>query len=251
MLLVAQFLIIRPCRIATLLILWFCLVCFSRLGCCSSLCSYHSVIWVLSILLSTPGVCRYVLLNLAFGPCVRIFIWHCQLYLASMVNLFSMLLSIRALHMRFYLPPRWIYWHAALTIGAVTTLNLFSMLILLLELRRCVYYLLWPWIYLARCSCHQGFAAAFIICHDVEFIKYAALAMGNLRMRLLSVTTLNSFHMLLFAIGALQIRLLFATTLNSFSMIRFVLGLNWPGTLLLSWNFTIKVFAFTVLNCRC
>ena len=65
------------------------------------------------------------------------------------------------------------------------------------------------------------------------------------------VTTLNSFHMLLFAIGALQIRLLFATTLNSFSMMRFVLGLNWPGTLLLSWNFTIKVFAFTVLNCRC
>lgn len=74
MLLVAQFLILRPCRIATLLILWFCLVCFSRLGCCPSLCPYHSVIWVLSILLSTPGVCRYVLLNLAFGPCVRIFI---------------------------------------------------------------------------------------------------------------------------------------------------------------------------------
>ena len=175
--------------------------------------------------------------------------------------------------MRLYLSPRWIYWHAALAIGAVTTLNLFSMLILLLKLRRCVYYLLWPWIYLARCSCHRGFAAAFIICHDVEFIKYAALAMGNLRMRLLSVTTLNSFSMLLLpsglcrcvyfchdvefishatlAIGALQIRFLFATTLNSFSMIRFVLGLNWPGTLLLSWNFTIKVFAFTVLNCRC
>lgn len=103
--------------------------------------------------------------------------------------------------MRLYLSPRWIYWHAALTIGAVTTLNLFSMLILLLELRRCVYYLLWPWIYLARCSCHRGFAAAFIICHDVEVIKYAALAMGNLRMRLLSVTTLNSFSMLLLPSG--------------------------------------------------
>ena len=92
----------------------------------------------------------------------------------------------------------------------------------------CVCYLSRHWIHLACCSCHRGFADAFIF-----------------------VMTLNSFHMLLFAIGALQIPLLFATTLNSFSMIRFVLGLNWPGTLLLSWNFTIKVFAFTVLNCRC
>ena len=102
------------------------------------------------------------------------------------------------------------------------------MLLLPWGICECVCYLSRHWIHLACCSCHQGFADAFIF-----------------------VTTLNSFHTLLFAIGALQIRLLFATTLNSFSMIRFVLGLNWPGTLLLSWNFTIKVFAFTVLNCRC
>ena len=179
MLLVAQFLIIRPCRIATLLILWFCLVCFSRLGCCPSLCPYHSVIWVLSILLSTPGVCRYVLLNLAFGPCVRIFIWHCQLYLASMVNLFSMLLLLSGL---------------CICVCICHHVEFIGMLLLPSGLSQ-------HWIYLACWSCYRGFAAAFIICHDVEFIKYAALAKGNLRMRLLSVTTLNSFSMLLLPSG--------------------------------------------------
>lgn len=153
--------------------------------------------------------------------------------------------------MRLYLSPRWIYWHAALTIGAVTTLNLFSMLILLLELRRCVYYLLWPWIYLARCSCHRGFAAAFIICHDVEFIKYAALAIGALQMRLF--LSWRWIHFTCYSLPSGPCRYLCYLPRHWIHLVWYVLFWAWIGlgTLLLSWNFTIKVFAFTVLNCRC
>ena len=155
----------------------------------------------------------------------------------------------------------------------VTTLNLFSMLLLLLELCRCVYYLLWCWIYLARCFFHWAFAAAFILCHNVEFIKHAALALGNLRMRLLSVTTLNSFSMLLlpselcrcvyfchdveFISYATLCHRGLADTFVICHDIEFIqhdifcFGLELAWTLLMSWNFTIKVFAFTVLNCRC
>ena len=164
MLLVAQFLILRPCRIATLLILWFCLVCFSRLGVARR---YVHITVLFGSLAScsqrqafADAFCLIWPLGLVFASSYDIasFTWQvwltclacCSCYqgfayafvFVTTLNLLACCSYHRGCHNTEFIQ------HADLAIGAsqmcllfVMTLDLFSTLLLPSGLCSCVYYL--------------------------------------------------------------------------------------------------------------